>query len=125
MTQARAPLASDGDHEPSSKLPSLTRENYIRHIVFNRRMYIEPLTSQARCAKANRRFDRACSSSVGLNSLPNGTPTWTSPFIFVKHERRTVKLMRRRVNVLRRKTIPRSRCFLVMVMGLTLRVLGL
>ncbi len=37
MTQARAPLASDGDHEPSSKLPSLTRENYIRHIVFNRR----------------------------------------------------------------------------------------
>ena len=38
MTQARAPLASDGDHEPSSKLPSLTRENYIRHIVFNRRM---------------------------------------------------------------------------------------
>ena len=75
MTQARAPLASDGDHEPSSKLPSLTRENYIRHIVFNRRMYIEPLTSQAMCAKANRLFDRACSSSVGLNSLPNGTPT--------------------------------------------------
>ena len=54
MTQARAPLASDGDHEPSSKLPSLTRENYIRHIVFNRRMYIEPLTSQARWSKALR-----------------------------------------------------------------------
>ena len=33
--------------------------------------------------------------------------------------------MRRRVTVLRRKTILRSRCFLVMVMGLTLRVLGL
>ena len=52
MTQARAPLASDGDHEPSSKLPSLTRENYIRHIVFNRRMYIEPLTSQGQVRKS-------------------------------------------------------------------------
>ena len=38
--------------EPSSKLRSLTRENYIRHIVFNRRMYIEPLTSQGQVRKS-------------------------------------------------------------------------
>ena len=83
MTQARAPLASDGDHEPSSKLPSLTRENYIRHIVFNRRMYIEPLTSQARCAKANRRFDRACAAPpLASIHCPTALRRGPGPFIF-------------------------------------------
>ncbi len=45
MTQARAPLASDGDHEPSSKLPSLTRENYIRV----RRSHLSTCVEGRRC----------------------------------------------------------------------------